>query len=136
MSALQSLVKVLAPLYGGEIFQRVGHERRPEVIFWHYVLLAVVVWVIFPPGRIRTKRNMPREEMKEEVPMSGIGTTGAAAADFLSGEGERRNGTVVVREKGEMVVLGPAQQQLRRADSAVLKRMRDRWERGSRVKVA
>ncbi len=57
MSALQSLVKVAAPLYGGEIFQRVGHERRPEIIFWHYVLLATVVWLVFPPGHKRPMRH-------------------------------------------------------------------------------
>ncbi|TFJ81015.1 hypothetical protein NSK_007658 [Nannochloropsis salina CCMP1776] len=56
MSALQSLVKIAAPLYGGEIFQRVGHERRPEIIFFHYVVLATVVWLVFPPGRHRPKR--------------------------------------------------------------------------------
>jgi len=60
MSALQSLVKVAAPLYGGEIFQRVGHERRPEIIFIHYVVLATVVWLVFPPGRHRPKQHEQR----------------------------------------------------------------------------
>jgi hypothetical protein len=60
MSALQSLVKVAAPLYGGEIFQRVGHERRPEIIFFHYVVLATVVWLVFPPGRHRPKQHQQR----------------------------------------------------------------------------
>jgi DHA1 family multidrug resistance protein-like MFS transporter len=60
MSALQSLIKIAAPLYGGEIFQRVGHERRPEIIFFHYVVLATVVWLVFPPGRHRPKQQQQR----------------------------------------------------------------------------
>lgn len=67
MSALQSAVKVAAPLYGGEVFQRVGHEARPQVIFWHYVFLATVVWLVFPPGKVFPKRRVEEKRRLREA---------------------------------------------------------------------
>ncbi len=66
MSALQSAIKVAAPLYGGEVFQRVGHESRPQIIFWHYIFLAAVVWVVFPPGKVFPKRRVEEKRRQQE----------------------------------------------------------------------
>lgn len=137
MSALQSLVKVAAPLYGGEIFHLVGHERRPEIIFWHYVLLSVVVWSLFPPGWRRPMTARREESLKKEQELLAAGV-GECSEQLASGSGvDVRNGfayaTIHGTDKnGEIVMIGPQPSKA----PPVIRRVRDRWERGSRVKIA
>ena len=149
MSALQSLVKVAAPLYGGEIFQRVGHERRPEVIFFHYVFLSIVVWAVFPPGWKRPKTARSEKNKKEEDIVAAAAGNGEQVASGSGADGAANNkdtdtsngfayATIHATSSngtdtdGEIVVIGPQPSQA----PPVIRRVRDRWERGSRVKVA
>lgn len=74
VGVFHSLMGIVAPLWGGVVFDRVSPSLTPAVICAHYVLLLVAVCVLLPGGskhggpKKARERTAGREEVKGEEP--------------------------------------------------------------------
>jgi hypothetical protein len=70
LSVLQSLVGIVAPLYGGEVFGRVAEDSQPVLNFAHYLLLTVALWLAYPTGATR-KKDKDEDQFSEGAEAAG-----------------------------------------------------------------
>jgi len=102
LAVLQSVMGIVAPLYGGEIFERVSPDMRQMVMLIHYIGLMLIVWRSFPPSKGR-RPTISDESDSDEVgkPLSPEDTKEKTCA--AKGEAEQQT---IRQRRGKSVLFG------------------------------